>query len=255
MCESYAHCCKERLILMKILGFIPARGGSKRIKDKNLHLLDGQPLIQYTIDEALKSQITRLVVSTDSKKIADICKSLGAEVPCLRPKKLAGDKSIIEDAIKDMLRTLEDTENYIPDIIVLLHPTTPLRKSKHIDDTIEMLISENVDSVISVSEPMEHPGDMVYWDTSSIKFLLSDILTPNSKPGFMQSNDFPDYYFMNGVVYTFTYDSFKDTNSRYGIFSMPYRMCQRDSIDIDSMDDMIIAEALLKLRESTISEI
>lgn len=231
--------------MKKILGFIPARGGSKGIPKKNLFPIGGKQLIAYSIEESLKSKINRVIVSTNSDEIADVSKSLGAEIPFLRPEEFSGDKSTIEDAIEYTLNRLEKEEGYIPDLIILLHPTTPLRRAIHIDECIELLIKENADSVISVSEPMEHPADMVYWEKGEMKFLLPGVI-----PGKTQRQDFPECFFINGCVYVFTYASFMEKKSRYGKKNLPYHMSQLDSIDIDSMNDMIIAEALMLRRNA-----
>ncbi|MFC1807240.1 cytidylyltransferase domain-containing protein [Candidatus Omnitrophota bacterium] len=228
---------------MKILGFVPARGGSKAIPKKNTYPLDGRPLIAYTIEEALKSKVNRLIVSTDSPEIAEVSRQHGAEVPFLRPQELAGDHSVIEDAILDALKKLEQNEGYQPDIIVLLHPTTPLRIAKHINESIALLLEKQADAVVSVSEPMEHPGDMVYWDSQGkMRFLL------NSDRGGCQRQQYPQCYFINGVVFTFTRKSFLQNKNRFGEKNMPYVIKQIDSIDIDSMDDFLIAEAILMQR-------
>ncbi len=226
---------------MEIFGFVPARGGSKGIPRKNLQLLNGKPLIAYTIKEALASSITRLLVSTDSEEIAATSLELGADVPFLRPDDLARDNSIIEDAMIDALKCLEHKEGYRPDIIVLLHPTTPLRRTRHIDEAVLLLKEKGADAVVSVSAPMEHPGDMVYWnDRGEMRFLLDFM------PGKTQRQDYPDYQFLNGVVYAFTRESLMRNKSRYGEKTIPYFMRQIESIDIDSMDDLLIAEALLQ---------
>jgi CMP-N-acetylneuraminic acid synthetase len=125
----------------------------------------------------------------------------------------------------------------------LLQPTSPLRKTKHIDEAIEMLIQENLDSVVSVSEPMEHPGDMVYWNTAGrMKFLLETV------PSVTQRQQYDKCLFLNGAIYAFTYECVLKNNSRFGEKSLPYLMPQIDSIDIDSPDDMRIAEAILQNR-------
>ena len=227
---------------MNILGFIPARGGSRGIPDKNIHPLAGKPLISYTIEAALLSRVTKVIVSTDSEEIAVISKNFGAEVPFLRPKELAGDDSTIEEALTHALNELGESGSYTPDIIVLMHPTTPLRTEKHIDDSIELLLKKQADSIVSVSEPMEHPAEMVYWDKDKkMHFLLEDLIVP----GKTQRQAYPKCYFLNGVVYTFTYESFCVTGNRFGKRNLPYVMRQIDSIDIDSMDDLYIAESIL----------
>jgi CMP-N-acetylneuraminic acid synthetase len=231
---------------MDILGFIPARGGSKGIPRKNIYPMAGKPLIAYSIEQALQSKISRTIVSTDSPEIAEIAQEWGADVPFLRPKSLAMDDSNIEDALQYTLQLLKEKENYEPDIIVLLHPTTPLRTSKHIDESIQLLLEKRADSVVSVSVPMEHPAEMVYWDDAGrMQFLMEAYIMP----GRTQRQQYPKCYFLNGVIYTFTGRSFKKMKSRFGERSIPYVIRQIDSIDIDSMDDMRIAEAILNQKK------
>ncbi len=230
---------------MEILGFIPARAGSKEIPKKNIYPLNGKPLIAYTIEAARKSKINRTIVSTDSSQIANIAQQYGAEIPFLRPHRLAQDNSIIEDAILDLLKKLKQGERYEPDIIVLLHPTSPFRTAEHINQSIDLLIEKQADSVISVSEPMEHPAEMVYWSSSgNLRFLLKDSIAPART----QRQEYPAYYFLNGVLYTFTYRSFLCTESCFGEKSIPYLMSQIDSIDINSVDQLLIAESIMKQR-------
>ena len=123
---------------MKILAFIPARGGSKRIPNKNIKLLNGKPLIVYTIEAAKGSNhINRIVVSTDSEEIATIAKQYGAEVPFLRPKEISQSDSTEMQFFEHALNRFEKHEQYEPDLIVLLYPTSPFRKPASIDRAIE----------------------------------------------------------------------------------------------------------------------
>ncbi len=133
------------------LGIIPARGGSKGIPNKNKRLFCGKPLLSYAIVEAKKSQyIGRIVVSTESLQIASIAKRYGAEVPFLRPKELAGDKSDVFDAVAHLLKKLEDAEGYIPDYVVLLQPTSPLRTVHDVDETIQLALRRRADAAITI---------------------------------------------------------------------------------------------------------
>ena len=129
-----------------------------------------------------------------------------------------------------------------PDVLVLLQPTAPLRTAGHIDDCLDLHEKEDSDSVVSVSEPMEHPADMVFWEEfGSMRFLLEHLI----EPGITQRHGFPECFFINGLVYVFRADVFHETGSRFGGRTVPYFMAQRDSIDIDSHDDLYIAESLL----------
>ncbi len=147
---------------LKVLALIPARGGSKRILDKNIKMMAGKPLIAYAIDEGKKSKyIDRVIVSTDSEKIKEVSISLGAEVPFLRPLEISGDKSTDLETFTHALLWLEEHKNYIPDIIIQLRPTSPLRTVSQIDESIELLFAHpDADSVRTVTRPEQHPYKM-----------------------------------------------------------------------------------------------
>ena len=196
----------------------------------------------HTIEAALDSCITRVVVSTDSVEIANVSKIFEAEVPFMRPNHLATDDAIIEDAIFDMLGRLNESEGYVPDIIVLLQPTSPLRTAENIDEAIKLLISQSAEAVVSVSEPMEHPACMARWDSDGfVHFALGDDLVP----GHVQRQAFPEYFFINGAIYCFTIDSLEANRSRFSKKTIPYLMGRMDSVDVDSSDEFEIAEAIL----------
>ena len=127
----------ENFLKKNILGIIPARGGSKGIPRKNIKPLHGKPLIYYTIKEALKSKfLNRVVVSTEDNDIAEIAKKFGAKV-IKRPKELARDETPIRDVVIHVLNKFKE-KKYIPDAVVLLQPSSPLRKAHHIDEAISL---------------------------------------------------------------------------------------------------------------------
>ncbi len=137
---------------MKVLGIVPARGGSKGVPRKNIRPLAGKPLIAYTIEEARKSKhIDRLVVSTEDQEIAGIARSLGAEV-VIRPVELASDTASTELALLHVLESLQQREGYEPDVVVTLEPTSPLRSYQLIDRCIRQLVDTGADSVVTVAE-------------------------------------------------------------------------------------------------------
>jgi CMP-N-acetylneuraminic acid synthetase len=148
---------------LKILGIIPARGGSKGIPSKNIKELDGMPLIAYTIKAALNSNLTHVIVSTDSQTIADIAISYGANVPFLRPDNLATDTaSSMPVAIHGLLE-MEKLYECQYDAVMLLQPTTPFRTTEDINNAISLLIEKETDSVISVVDVGgTHPARMKY---------------------------------------------------------------------------------------------
>ena len=145
------------MLRKNILAIIPARSGSKGIKNKNIYKINGKPLIYYTIKRAKKSKlITRLIVSTDSKKIKKICKTYNVDVPFLRPKKISGDNSNILETLIYCTKKLEGSKKF--DYIVLLQPTSPLREKNEIDRCINKLIKSKCQSLISLTPLIEpHP--------------------------------------------------------------------------------------------------
>ena len=224
----------------KILAIIPARGGSKGIRRKNLQKLSGKPLIAHTIIAAKKTKsINKIIVSTDDKEIGKISKNNGAEVPFLRPKQISKDTSSIIEVIKHALKFLQENQSYVPDIIILLQPTSPLRTSQLITKTINTLKKSKATSVITVSKITKHPYAS-YW-------LKNDFLKPFEKnfTKYSRRQEFPDLFFPTGAVYTFWYDTLKKFNSLYGPKIKPIVVHDED-IDIDNLRDLFFAEMMLK---------
>ena len=224
----------------KILAIIPARCGSKGIRRKNLQKLSGKPLIVHTIIAAKKTKsINKIIVSTDDKEIEKISKNNGAEVPFLRPKQISKDTSSIIEVIKHALKFLQENQSYVPDIIILLQPTSPLRTSQLITKTINTLKKSKATSVITVSKITKHPYAS-YW-------LKNDFLKPFKKnsPKYSRRQEFPDLFFPTGAVYTFWYDTLKKFNSLHGPKIKPIVVHDED-IDIDNLRDLFFAEMMLK---------
>jgi N-acylneuraminate cytidylyltransferase len=147
---------------LKVLALIPARGGSKRIPDKNIKELCGKPLISYAIEQSKNSKyVDRVLVSTDYENIRNISLKYGAEVPFLRPAEISGDKSTDYEAFFHAICWLKDNENYTPDIIVQIRPTSPLRTTDQIDLALEYFIAnKDADSLRTVTRPEQHPYKM-----------------------------------------------------------------------------------------------
>jgi len=224
----------------KILAIIPARGGSKGIRRKNLQKLSGKPLIAHTIIAAKKTKsINKIIVSTDDKEIGKISKNNGAEVPFLRPKQISKDTSSTIEVIKHALKFLQENQSYVPDIIILLQPTSPLRTSQLITKTINTLKKSKATSVITVSKITKHPYAS-YW-------LKNDFLKPFEKnfTKYSRRQGFPDLFFPTGAVYTFWYDTLKKFNSLHGPKIKPIVVHDED-IDIDNLRDLFFAEMMLK---------
>jgi N-acylneuraminate cytidylyltransferase len=226
----------------KILGIIPARGGSKRLPRKNVLPLDGKPLIEWTIDATLASKyIDVTMVSTDCHEISDVAKNCGANVPYLRKNSLSNDTSSSMDVILDVLSFYEE-HNQAFDFVMLLQPTSPLRTVDNIDGAIESFIEKSAGAIVSVTECDHSP----LWSNT-----LSDNLSLN---GFIskevvnqRSQDLPTYYRLNGAIYIFDIKSLKKSTNYLSFTNIfAFIMDKMNSVDIDDEHDFIVAEALLK---------
>src|SRR5262245_47326141 len=141
---------------MRVLGIITARGGSKGIPGKNLKLLGGRPLIDFTIDAANDTPLDRLILSTEDPRIADAARNLGCEVPFMRPPELARDETAHLPVIVHAAKWMRDHANYVADVVLTLQPTSPLRSSADIAAALRMLELSGADSVVSVNEVTAH---------------------------------------------------------------------------------------------------
>lgn len=231
---------------MEILGLIPARGGSKSIPHKNIYKLAGKPLLFYTCEAALASKLlTRVILNTDSERIARVGKQYGIETPFMRPKALAQDKTLVIDVIFHALEYLKKTEKYSPDIIVLLQPTSPLRKASHIDAVIRLLQKTKADSVVTVTE-VPHQFNPV-----SVMAIKNGRLTPfMTGKQILRRQDKPKVYGRNGpAVLAFWTKTLTRKRSLYGDDIRPFLMQPEESVDIDDYYDLKIAECLIKSRK------
>jgi len=211
---------------------IPARAGSKRLSNKNIIDFFGKPLIAWTIEAALKSEFIDVVyVSTDCEHIADIAKSFGASVPQLRPHHLGTDTANLFDVIKYQLEKLKN----LPDYILLLQPTSPLRKTEDIDAAINLL--KNYDSVVSLSRSPK--------PSSWSKVLNSELdLSPFSASVSIKKQSQQQEYFINGAIYIASTDRFlKEETFFLSSKAVGYEMPINRSIDIDTKMDLVMASA------------
>ena len=219
---------------MRVLGLIPARGGSKSIPRKNLVDLGGVPLIQWTIQAALGSNLERVVVSTDDDEIAEISKSLGAEVPFKRPAELSSDQTLSIDVVLHALDVLE--EDF--DAVMMLQPTSPFRTSIDIEGAIKII--DGASSVISVV-PVEgtHPARM--------KFVEDGVLID---PPFaetienMPRQELRPMYIRNGAIYLTRISNLRHRTFK-GALSRALIMPKERSINIDTGFDLALARVAL----------
>jgi CMP-N-acetylneuraminic acid synthetase len=229
---------------MTVLATICARGGSKRLKRKNLRQLAGEPLIAYTIQISLNcEEIERVVVSTDDKEIASVAREYGAEVPFIRPKELATDTAPKWPVLQHIVSFLKTRENYEPEIIVDLDPTAPLRKEKHISECLEALRNgpKDLDGVITVYKAQRNPYfNMVEYNAEGYLRLVKTL--PKT---ITRGQDAPTVYSLNASIYALWKDSLMRSN---GLFDNRLKavVMQPWTKDIDTLLDFQIAEFLIE---------
>jgi len=222
----------------KVLAIIPARGGSKGIPKKNIIKVGGKPLIQYTIEAAKASKyIDEIHISTDDVEIVSTVNGLGLHINRLRPKHLAQDNSKTIEVMIDVL-DYYNKQNIKFDIVVLLQPTQPLRKSFHIDEAIEKYLEFNEESVVSVSLVNEHP--ILMREINEFGTLLP-LLNETST---IRRQDFTPFYIVNGAVYINKVNELT-SNTSLNDNLRPYIMDRRYHVDIDTYNDLKMFELLL----------
>ena len=230
---------------MKTLAVIPARGGSKGIPSKNIADLHGHPLIHYTIKEASKVPLfQRVFVSTDSEEIANVCTSLGLEVPFLRPESLGRDSVRTIDVVIDLLERLEQKYGETYDQVCLLQPTSPLRLAEDIQGCLDLMKKDSPDSVVSltlIDEP--HPAKMKKIIDGTIQPYMEG--TNSSIP----RQELPKVYELNGAVYLTKTIVLREQHSFFGENSIPYFMPMERSVNINHPMDMKMAELILEEME------
>lgn len=225
------------------MAVIPARGGSKGIKNKNIIDLNGKPLIAYSVFAAKQSKyIDRVVVSTDSEKIAQVAEEHGADVPFLRPAELASDTAKTIDAILHCVKELKKRQDEY-DVLVLLQPTQPLRTSQDIDRALEIFCANGMRSLVSVREVEEHP---ILVRTIDKDGALKPLLAMNST---VRRQDMPKYYLVDGSIYINKIEDINE-NTSFNDNEIPYIIKAEHSVDIDEMRDLQIAELYLKEDEN-----
>jgi CMP-N,N'-diacetyllegionaminic acid synthase len=220
----------------KVAGIIPARGGSKGLPRKNLRLLNGLPLIAYTIRAALEARfLDVVVVTTEDEEIAAVAETHGARV-IRRPHSLATDAVQNTAVVRHALGLLGEDVTHV----VLLQPTSPLRRSADIDHCVELLLKSAASSVMSVTPVDHHPG-------KALRIGEGGEAIPFTNASDMESRrqDLPRVYRQNGAVYAIGRDDFV-TRDRFILSPcLVHMMPAETSIDIDSEFDLVFAELLL----------
>lgn len=198
-----------------IIAIIPARSGSKGVYNKNIMLLSGVPLIAYSILAAKKSTlIDRVIVTTDSEEYAAIAKSYGAEVPFLRPKNISGDKATDNEFLTHAIDWFEKNEGYVPNYLVHLRPTTPLRNPKVIDEALSLFIKSNYSALRSCHKMSESAYKTFEIQDSKLKRTFSSSFEIESANYGRQ--EYPETYDANGYVDVIRADMIKSKGIIHG---------------------------------------
>ena len=240
---------------MEVLSLIPARGGSKSIPRKNVRSFAGHPLIAYSIAAGkTAATITRVIVSTDDEEIAVVARSYGAETPFLRPKNISQDDTPDLPVFQHALKWLAEKEDYKPDIVVQLRPTSPLRRVKQIDQCVYRLLEHpEADSVRTICIPFQNPYKMwhIKQDGLMKPLISSDIPEAYNQP----RQALPEVYWQTGYVDAVWSNTVMQKNSMTGDRILPVVIDPEDWIDIDSQDDWLRAERLLITGSITTQEL
>lgn len=224
----------------KILAIIPARGGSKELPQKNILPLCGKPVIAYSICASLNSKyIDKTIVSTDDSLISEVSRKWGAETPFIRPAELATDTASSVDVIKHALQFINKDQKF--DYFIVLQPTSPLRTTEHIDRAIEKYFStkkSNSETLISVTKMPEKLGWILRANSQGhLKFLLNEKNVP------LRRQDLPPLYIPNGALYMASVENFE---TFYNNETLYFQMTEKESIDLDTAEDLIQIEIVLR---------
>lgn len=225
-----------------VLAIVPARSGSKGVPRKNLLPLAGRTLLDRTAQAARESgRIDRVVLSTDDAEIAGEGRRVGLEVPSMRPAQLAADDTpmlpVLQHVIAEVIKG-----GWSPEYVVLLQPTSPLRRGKHIDDAVRLLVTSGADSVVTVVEVPKHLSP------DYVMKIEDGVLRPFLPEGarVTRRQDVRPAYFRDGTVYAFRRDTIDRFGTIYGDRCLPLPIDARDSLSIDSPEDWAEAERRLE---------
>ena len=231
----------------EVLAIIPARGGSKGIKNKNITNLNGSSLISYSIKAALESKlVSRVICSTDSEIIAEEAIKYGAEVPFLRPDEISQDNSSDIEYFNHAIEWLKINESYRPRLLVQLRPTSPLRNLEMIDEAIQIMIKDNsYDSLRAVSQPDHTPYKM--WKLVKRNEMIPLLkLTGNKEPYNTNRQNLPEVYAQTGSIDITRPETLEKYKSMTGKKIYPFIMDERYFIDIDNIESLELAEIRMK---------
>ncbi len=222
-----------------ICAIVPARGGSKGVVRKNLRLVAGRSLVAHAIRSARGSQLVdRVIVSTDDEEIARVARQEGADVPFMRPASLASDDAPAQPVVEHAITYVEERDGRV-DSVVLLQPTSPLRRACHVDEAVRLFLDSGVDSVVSVCEVEHSPYWMYRMEGDSLHPFTFDQELNRAR-----RQALPTLYRPNGAIYVMSRRLLMEDRMVIGASPRPYVMSRQDSIDIDDELDLELAEWL-----------
>lgn len=229
---------------MRVIGVIPARGGSKGVPRKNIISLAGKPLVAYTIEAAFASRLlTDVIVSTDDLEIAAVSRQWGAQVPFTRPAELATDTALSLPVMQHAVREMEKLKFQTYDIAVMLQPTTPLRSAQDIDAGIQLLLDTGSDSIVSVVDVGgHHPFRMKRIVGDNILINYVDQGFEDMRP----RQQLPPVYIRSGSLYIVRRDVLMEQHRFVGADCRAYVMPENRAINIDTYLDLALAKYLLQ---------
>ena len=223
----------------EVLAIIPARSGSKSVKDKNIRMINGKPMMAYSIGHALQAEcIDRVIVSTDSGKYAQIAREYGAEVPFLRPAEYATDMALDIDVFEHALRYLEENEGYMPELVVQLRPTYPVRKISDIENMVKyMRDNPDIDSIRCIAPAKEIAYKMWFKDENN---MLRPVMTDIPECYNMPRQQLPKIYYQNACIDVVRAEVVLKQHSMSGRKIAGYEM--DENFDIDTEEEFLEAE-------------
>lgn len=223
----------------EVLAIIPARSGSKSVKDKNIRMINGKPMMAYSIGHALQAEcIDRVIVSTDSGKYAQIAREYGAEVPFLRPAEYATDMALDIDVFEHALRYLEENEGYMPELVVQLRPTYPVRKISDIENMVKyMRDNSDIDSIRCIAPAKEIAYKMWFKDENN---MLRPVMTDIPECYNMPRQQLPKIYYQNACIDVVRAEVVLKQHSMSGRKIAGYEM--DENFDIDTEEEFLEAE-------------
>jgi N-acylneuraminate cytidylyltransferase/CMP-N,N'-diacetyllegionaminic acid synthase len=222
-----------------MIAFIPARSGSTRLKNKNIKMINGKPLIGHTIEQARKAKkVTQIIVSTDCENIARISKKFGAEVPFLRPKKLSDKKTSLFDVCKHMMKKMEQIYDNKIESFIVLQPTSPMRSYKDIDNSINFF-NKKKKAIFLASVVKSKPVEW-YISLKKKNFFFNKMILNK-----FQNMKYSNELVLNGAIFIYSKKYLTDKALSKNNFYY-YEMPQNRSIDIDTKYDFLIAKNLME---------